>query len=157
MPVSVFGAIREFEICVVADTTPVLLSRYTISRLGLSIDFSKNTISSPLLGICNETVAEVGGHLVIDLLADDLVQSCQGYKESGCDLSGIRETSLSEHNPQSSMHSTYNNHAHTHATSEVSRPKHSTKKTEDQWMRVGMYVFRIHVRPRLTLFTPELL
>ena len=73
LPVSVFNAKQELEICVVAWLTPLLLSRHTISRLGLSIDFDQNTISSQKLGLRNCAISEVGGHLVLDLLADSLV------------------------------------------------------------------------------------
>ena len=64
LPVSVFiNAKRELEICVAAGSTPLLLSRHTISRLGLSINFEQNTLSSQKLGLRNCAIAEVGGHL----------------------------------------------------------------------------------------------
>ena len=48
VPVTVYGVNAHLQVCVVAGHTPLLLSRATLSRLGLRIDFSKNTVSSQI-------------------------------------------------------------------------------------------------------------
>ena len=82
LPVTVFGKVATLRVCIVAGHTPLLLSRKTLGKLGLSINFESNLISSKKLGIDQRPMLEEAGHLVIDLMEDHLVRSCHDYKES---------------------------------------------------------------------------
>lgn len=78
---------------------------------------------------------------MIDLMEDHLVRSCHDYKGSaaaGTLMAGLkRDELLGKKRAQ-------NTHSGAHPNS-----------GEDQWMMIGRSVFRIHARPRLTLFHPR--
>ena len=145
LPVSIFEAKHDLKICVVAGSTPLLLSRPTISRLGLCIDFGSGTVESRKLGITSQPISEVGGHLVIDLLDDSLVRSCQGYKGprecAGILLTGFNETP--EQEPLRKI--------------DTKRTKQRVQASEkhDTWFKLGTRIYRIHRQARMTLFDPH--
>ena len=141
LPVTVFGKIATLRVCIVAGHTPLLLSRKTLGKLGLSINFEENLISSKKLGIDQRPMLEEAGHLVIDFMEDHLIRSCHDYKESaavGTLVAGLKVGNLlgKKRAP------------HTH--SNVHPPT-----SEDQWLVIGKHVFRLHIKPRLSLFHPR--
>ena len=83
MPVTVYGVGAQLRVCVVAGQTPLLLSRAAMQRLGLCINFSKNTLSSQKLNIRDQPVLEAGGHLVLNLMDENIQRPCQAYKAEG--------------------------------------------------------------------------
>ena len=98
-------------------------------------------ISSKKLGIDQRPMLEEAGHLVIDLMEDHLIRSCHDYKESaavGTLVAGLKVGNLlgKKRAP------------HTH--SNVHPPT-----SEDQWLVIGKHVFRLHIKPRLSLFHPR--
>lgn len=60
LPVTVYGKIATLRVCIVAGHTPLLLSRKTLGKLGLSINFESNLISSKKLEI--DQPLEEAGH-----------------------------------------------------------------------------------------------
>ena len=149
LPVSVFGVRLELKVCVVAGSTPLLLSRSTIAKLGLAIDFENNTASSRKLGIFQHPIAEVHGHLVVDLLDASLPQSCQGYKGASCSTTGVL---VAELNPKGKKPGKKEKQGSN--TQHKCSPE-STHMHVDAWLIVGRCLFRIHERERMSMFSPS--
>lgn len=61
LPMTVYGKIATLRVCIVAGHTPLLLSRKTLGKLGLSINFESNLISSKKLEIDQRPMLEEAG------------------------------------------------------------------------------------------------
>ena len=70
VPVEVFGKRSLLDLCIVAGETPLLISRATMTKLGLTIDFHSQTITSSRLDVSAEPLSEHCGHLVLNLLVN---------------------------------------------------------------------------------------
>lgn len=142
MPVSVYGIAARLRVCIVAGHTPLLLSRDTMSKLGLSINFCQNTVSSHMLDLVDQPILEVGGHLVLDLMSDGHVNLRHAYKSDGTGA-GVFMSRLT---PQAIFGG-----AKVGSTDGLDI---SPQDAADQWFQVGHFVVRIHHEPRTSLFFP---
>ena len=69
IPVGIFGQTAILDVCIVAGQTPLLISRETTVKLGLAIDFGRQTVTSETLEVSSMPLIEHGGHLILDMMS----------------------------------------------------------------------------------------
>ena len=112
VPVGLYGKQARLDVCVVAGQTPLLVSRATMVKLGLSIDFGNQTVTSAQLAVTSKPLLEHGGHLILDMMnfpqaecayKADLFQFQTSHEVEGDSLGGDAQHSHHEQHVQSAQ------------------------------------------------------